>query len=1164
MHLKQLKLSGFKSFVEPTIVPFPSQLVAVLGPNGCGKSNIIDAVRWVLGESSAKNLRGEAMTDVIFNGSSHRKPVGQAQVELIFDNSLGRLQGEFGRFQEVSVKRVVTREGDSAYYLNGTRCRRRDITDLFLGTGAGAHGYSIIGQGTISKIIEAKPEELRGYFEEAAGISKYKERRKESLARMNTTREHLERVSDIRTELDKQLERLTRQARAARRFKELKTEEREIRVAIHTSKWQQLQTELLQTQTALAQVEAVLAHLDDERQQALEAIISKKHAFHAANEALNIIQASYYQLGTDIARIEQQLILVERERTRQAEESSRLKIDWQNAEERMIQETHLFQEAEKKAIAFEQQASLQKASLEALEQQAHQKKQQFREQEQCTHSLRTRLSEAERQHDRLKLKLQHLEHERHQLLLRLEVHQSEQKTNTETPLEMEIVTLAHAVMAQTQMLQEKTHGVEDIHQQHQVSKHALNEAEQQIHQLQKEHHQLNTELLGLKALQSAMLQLDSAATLPLAWQNAPKVFESLQIEPQWQPACEFILGASVRGIVLEDLSTAYSSIADLCQNLVLTRMAMSEGLSPTKYPSLRDKIQGAYPQGPVRLEQIMAAPDFETALAWLPHLAQEESVVTPQGVWLSSNFIYIYHQAQNTEESVLTRQGQIEALSQALSALEDKLNIAHQYRDEQFALVQQVEENLHQARQCLHDLTLALRQVELALEERRRTLHQQQQRHERLLAEGQQMQIRLEEIAADQLMLSRQLEETLITLRNLEDEHQASVMSKTQDEQVIVDLGLQLQAARDAFHATTLELTRTQQLSHQHRENLLREQERQRQIDLRLQEVAKEQLAEPAMMQDLKGQLEEKVALHMAHALSLDEKKASLLTIGDSLKQLESLSYEIASRMKGLEAERQNRQMTAQALSIHCNTEREALHELGQTGAMVEENSVPHVSVDESIAQLQQVLDKIKQLGPINLVAIEEFEQESQRKQQLDTQYHDLVQALETLEAAISQMDKETTTRLSQTFEEVNQAFSELFPRLFGGGHAQLLLTCDNLLEAGVIVMAQPPGKRNSSIHLLSGGEKAMTAVALIFAIFQLNPSPFCMLDEVDAPLDDANVGRFCDLVKEMSQVVQFLFITHNKVTMALAEHLIGVTMREPGVSRVVTVDIEQALALAE
>lgn len=1158
MQLKCLKLAGFKSFVEPTTIPFESQLVAVVGPNGCGKSNIIDAVRWVMGESSAKNLRGESMIDVIFNGSSNRKPIGQASVELVFDNSLGRLAGQYASYQEVSVKRLVTRDGDSFYYLNGSRCRRRDITDIFLGTGAGARGYSIIGQDTISRLIEARPEDLRAYLEEAAGVSKYKERRRETVQRIQQTRENLARVADIRDELEKQLLRLERQAKAAERYKILKQDARLCKAEILALKWREVKAEQTRVKRELSQL--LLQH---ELHRTNITRVVKENAqlreeLHTAQEQFQQTQMRFYELSTEIARLEENIQQLHREQ-------QRLLTDKQSIESEIKTITQQL-EHDGQILGISQQALEEQHQLiQTLQQQRSQQQQIVDDNkpkkinwDSQWDAVQTALHQVQREAQVEQMRLQHIEQRCQQTQISLEKNQIELSQVIVEPLQTELLNLKEQYSELS-----KQHNKDAEHQRIMLKngdtlRQQLTAIEQQLHQAQDTVQALATEHAAVSAAQSTALHKANNASSQ--WDTSPRLAEVMTVSEKWLRACELVLGQSLQAIVLDNIEMLWPLLTSLEGTVIFIEPTAKPDL-PASYPRLSEKISGVLPSGNNSLDEIFAAENLAEALSWLPSLNNHQSVVTADGYWLGQGWVRFDEFKHQDDSGVLFRQQTLVRLNEALAEAKELLHALQTSRDQYHGFLV---ENERQTKLQQQDLLLtqeALRTSEAAINNKQQTLERALIRKMTLDDENEELQHLAEDLAAQKYQSEHNGQRTLALITQHEQELQQLAAMKVTWEEVLVASQHALDETREALHKEELlcnsETLKIQQL----RDGILREQRQLNTLRERLDVVEKRCSEMAPIFQEHTLLLTEKVTIHHQFDKQLVMQRQQTEELQKQLQSSELFSQDEERQANKLQEKIQQEQLQDQGLMIRAENLIESLAELNADA----ETLLVQIPAEITLEMREQTLvsfdEKIQRLGAINLVAIEEYQTELQRMQQLDEQYQDLIEALSTLDAAIAKMDKETQSRLKNMFDQVNAAFQALFPRLFEGGHARLELTCDNLLEAGILVMAQPPGKRNGTIHLLSGGEKAMTAVALVFAIFQQNPSPFCMLDEVDAPLDDTNVKRFCGLVKEMSEFVQFLFITHNKVTMELADHLIGVTMREPGVSRVVSVNVDEVIA---
>jgi chromosome segregation protein len=1164
MHLKQLKLAGFKSFVDPTVVPFSSQLIAVVGPNGCGKSNIIDAVRWVMGESSAKNLRGESMADVIFNGSSQRKSVGQASVELVFDNSLGRLSGQYASYQEIAVKRLVTRDGDSFYFLNGSRCRRRDITDIFVGTGAGARSYSIIGQDTISRLIEARPEDLRAYLEEAAGVSKYKERRRETLQRINQTRENLARVADIRDELGKQIQRLERQAQAAKRYTSLKQDERLCKAEILALKWRALTSEQTQVQQQLTQ----LSLQQEQHRSNMTGFIKEsshlRETLHAAQETFQQVQVTFYQLKTEIARLEESV-------QQQQREKQRLATDKQQIETDLLTATHQLQQDNEALLSCEQERIILQTNVETLqgkleEQQAAlnaNEKQKLAWDTQWQ-QVQTEFNQVQREAQVEQVRLQHIEQRYQQTQLRFEKIQQEQVALVVEDVQQALSLLQTQQVNLAKQQELATHDVRQIVDGGATLRQQLSATEQQLHQAQDKVRTLVTEQAALTVAQNAALRnvKKDASQLP-HWEECPRLAEVLSVPEPWLRAFELVLGESLQAVVLDSINAVLPTLKDLQGHSALFVQTTSSTDNASPYPRLSDKVTGVIPCGLNTLDQIFAADSLDEALTWLPSLDKQQSVVTADGYWLGAGWVRVEGIKREDEAGLLSRQQALAKLKDALNIEQEQLSSLQITRDKlQSELTENAQEHT-QLQQTLAASQDALRGCESELKNKQQLLQHALSRIAALNEEHEELQLSIEDLATQKIATEQKWQLAVQTTIKHEQQLQKLNLEKATWEEGLADLRRATDDIRKALHQAQMqshsEALKTQQLH----DNIGREQRHIDTLNERLVLLLARCHELTAPGNELSSSLNEKIIVHNQLNEELSNKQQQVDELQRRLNESERFYKEEEQRVNAAQEKLQKEQLLEQSLAVRADSMLEALTELDAQVNVLLANIADEVTLPMREEALRELAEKIKRLGAINLMAIEEYQTEFERKQHLDEQYADLTDALTTLDAAIAKMDKETQLRLKETFDQVNASFQALFPRLFGGGRAMLELTCDNLLEAGVLVMAQPPGKRNSTIHLLSGGEKAMTAVALVFAIFQLNPSPFCMLDEVDAPLDDLNVRRFCDLVKEMSQFVQFLFITHNKVTMELADHLIGVTMREPGVSRVVTVDVEAAVALA-
>lgn len=1135
MRLKQIKLAGFKSFVDPTTVPFPQAMTAVVGPNGCGKSNVIDAVRWVLGESSAKNLRGDAMTDVIFNGSAQRKPVSQASVELVFENTQGRLAGQLADRSEIAIKRVVTRDAQSTYFLNGSKCRRRDITDIFLGTGLGPRSYAIIEQGMISRLIESKPQELRIFIEEAAGISKYKERRRETENRIKHTRDNLDRLADVREELGKNIEKLKRQAATAQRYKELKAQERTLRAELTTIKWlgfnnqlTALEQQVREQETALEKYQA--AQLGDQR-----VLLEIKEQAVSARAQQEQWQKQYYQFGATVSRLEQQIV---GQRQQQQMLQQQLAQKQQNLQEFMTHqrsdqqhllelENQLAQYLPEIALLSEQVAELDERVLEA-QAAVEQTQQQYQSWQQRHFSLRE-------QTQQLRLQTQHLAQQIQQLT-------AQQQRQQQQLTELNTTELAEALATAQQQLQNAQQKLTSSQQQLQQHKALLSEAEQ-LHSaakqtLQQWQNQQQVLVLEQQRLQQLQQQLPQAEQ---------QLLQQLVPEQGWALAVAQALGALQHAAVCSEMPTT-------AQTYLNNRVAQ-QARAGTLAAMIKE---GAYPE---YFQHILVVSSVAEALQMQPKLLPGQSVICPQGGWFGLNWGQVPD--SHAADSALLRQERLTLLQAELQHITAHLQQAQvsfeqaQLQCEQAQQAYQLSTGQYEsAQQGVQQLTLDVQLKQLQVQQ-----HQQQlQQLEHSIAELTEQLAVLEARDEQQQLLLDEAELQYQQQQDLQLPYQQAEQQARSQADLLRQQGTQLQ---QQLLQQQMQQTLCEKQQSTLQQNMARAVVQQQQLQQQVAEL-QAQLTEqddPALL--LQEQLQETLLQHEEASEALQQANEVMSQLEAQIRELEQGQSGIVQRVSQQQKELESLKLDAEGYRIRANNMLELLRE--QQVNM--KDILAHLAADADEQSWQQQLDKVIEavgrLGAINLAAIEEYEQQAERKQYLDDQHNDLIAALDTLETAMRKIDRETRQRFKETFEQVNDGLKQLFPKVFGGGSAYLDLTDEDLLETGVSIMARPPGKKNSTIHLLSGGEKALTALSLVFSIFRLNPAPFCMLDEVDAPLDDANVGRFCNLVREMSETVQFIYISHNKIAMEMAAQLMGVTMQEPGVSRVVAVDVDDAVKLA-
>ncbi len=1163
MRLKCIRLAGFKSFVDPTTINFPSNICAVVGPNGCGKSNVIDAVRWVMGESSPRNLRGEQMTDVIFNGSAVRNPVGLASVELVFDNTDKRLQGEYAGYAEISIKRKVERGGDSVYSLNGTRCRRRDITELFLGTGLGPRSYSIVEQGMISRLIESRPEELRVYIEEAAGISKYRERRRETAARIARTRENLERLADVRGELQRQLQHLERQSRAAQRYRELMEEQRTVEARLHALQWRNLAGEMDAFERSLAELETrkeeVAAGQLEE-----EAAIEQSRARNAElNAGVSDIQGKSIQIGNDIARIEQSM---EHHRERVAQlggDLEKTRGDWRQTSDELDSDlarvTRVERELEqisRDVTAAEERES--ESSRLAGETESRQRESQ-RQWDDFSLEAETPRQTAEVEQTRIRQYENNIERAR----------QSRERLQSELS---ELDTEPGDIAGREQQASELGEELERLRDRHNESVAELESARkllaacgEELDRVRSEIREAGGRMASLDALQQAALGSDDTA--PAEWlkrrglEGSSRLGESLRIEPGWETAVELVLGDRLRGICLADLPD--SLLADLpSADLTLLDIGDAAPLEARQGlpPLLAGKVESSRPLGDL-LRDVYGAGNLEEALAVRGKLRAGDSVVCPEGVWIGASWIRIGK--ADREQSVVLRQLAIDSLQSEIAAQEEKSARLEQQREE-FRLTQsEAEGEREQCLELLREKTAELERIRAEISAEKARIKGNIERRERIEAELGALRKQIEHDRTGAEESGRRLREARDRMKADAGRRREYARERERDRKRLEEHRTRAASDKDELHKLALKKNELGTQLKSTRENMDRMAVQVQRDAERIQalEAQLEETREPG--EQLRKQLQEKLKQAADIEQELREARAAYEKAEEKLKVREATRRQLQQRHTGVLEEIQRHRVDNERAAVKSE---DLLARLGQAGLRPQQvlDDLPEDQTAQSCGELLEKLEgRINRIGPVNLAAAEEFEQQSERKVWLDKQNDELEKALSTLEDAMRKIDSETRSRFGATLDQINEGLKGLFARLFGGGQAYLELTGEDLLNAGVTIMARPPGKKNVSIHLLSGGEKAMTAIALVFTIFQLNPSPFCMLDEVDAPLDDANINRFTALLRELAARVQFILVTHNKISMETASQLLGITMQEAGISRVVSVDIEEAAEMA-
>jgi chromosome segregation protein len=1160
MRLSKIKLAGFKSFVDPTTVNLPGNLSGIVGPNGCGKSNVIDAVRWVMGETSARNLRGDSMDDVIFNGSGTRKPVGSASVELFFDNSSGTIGGQFASYAEISIRRTVSRDGQSQYFLNNVRCRRKDITNLFLGTGLGPRSYAIIEQGMVSRLVEARPEDLRNYIEEAAGISKYKERRRETENRMHHTRENLARLNDLRDEVEKQIRHLQRQAQVAEKYRGLKQQERDVEaelLAIRLSEIDRaLAADRLDLGTQQTELEAIVAG-----QRQAEADIERARAAHVeASDAFTTAQAAYYALQSEISRLEQTLAHGRELRDRQQQDldASTAQLDAMTAE---IDRDRAALEASTGALAgFEPQLAAARDAQQASAAELGRLESALDAWQERWTAFNLDVKEQQQQQQLAETRRGHLQSNRERLARRSEAMEAERAGIALADIEARLAAQLGDQEAASAGVAGEAERLAAVTTELAARRSAEQQVSAAIENLRGELESRRGRLQTLEAVQGAALGNEEAVLGSwLAGQDfgeRDRLVHSLEVEAGWERAVETVLGDFLQAFLVPASSACAGALPD-------TTVALIDRASPGRAAqpgTLAARLGNA---GALQdlLETVQAVATLDEAVARRAALAPGQSVITPDGVWLGPGWVRISRSQRYG--GVIAREHEIRGLAAEVAAAEAELAGLAARR---IAERQRISELEAEQRDCQARVAAAERRsVEAAgtAQQLRQELARAQARLAALAEEWQTVQGEL--AGLDEALRANRADHEAATARLAALEGQRDAYKAEQEQLLGAYNAAREQADRDQAAIATLTVEyESRRATHDGAARAL-------------ERVLAQRGQVAARITSLKAGIEAAAGPLAAAAAELDTQLARQADVQQEQTRrreaLEALEIEVRSaegRRQDGERRSAARREAVDALRLRvreAEIRREALAErLAATGCALTD-VLPRLPEDADATvwdgRLAALRAAIEKLGPINLAAIDEFAEQTERKTYLDSQYADLSAALDTLEQAIRKIDRETRTRFQETFDNINSGLQRLFPRLFGGGHAYLSLEGDEVLTAGVTLMARPPGKRNSHIHLLSGGEKALTAVALIFSIFELNPAPFCLLDEVDAPLDEANVGRFSEIVRDMSKSVQFIVITHNKTTMETLGQLTGVTMNEPGVSRLVSVDIDEAVKLA-
>lgn len=1161
MRLTHIKLAGFKSFTDPTTIHVPGQLVAVIGPNGCGKSNVIDAVRWVLGEASAKQLRGESMQDVIFNGAATRRPAPRASVELVFNNAGHTLQGPWGQYAEVSIKRQLTRQGESTYFINNQVVRRRDITDLFLGTGVGARGYAVIEQGMISRIIEARPEELRAYIEEAAGVSKYKERRKETEGRLKDTREHLQRLADLQSELARQVEKLEKQAETAERYQTLTRQLSQQQDLLDYVQWQQA---LAAADKATAQHRQFQQQQDETAAQ-IQALTEQIHALQATEQAQ---QAGVHDISNRRSVLREQIARLEEQIRHQQTLHQRIERDKSAAQAQLQRIQQQQQEIRAGMEETDDQIEEKQTELAELAMQVAEHEERLPELEEAQTALNNAFQNQQDEHNRIKrelaLKQQQLNHARQTLAAQQQRQGRLKEENSALNLPADADTAA--AQEQAALLQSQQ---EHYEEQLAAAENELAKLQNTFQTASKQYTEQQQQHITVSAQQQALAQLlaqnetDTDFWPHTANADAPQLWQHIQAPAEWQHALSAFLAERLHArAVAADFAPPSPLPAG---QAAWVSSQLSGGIKkslPAQALLNQIQAQGAFQTALHHwLDGVLCAPNLDYALAHQHDLQGRQIWLTPEGHQVDRAGVLLY--AEAGQENLIARKARLDELTAELAALTPQLAAAEQSRS--------------QAQNAL-----------AAAEQHHKNLLQQQKQHNQqyqaaqtraaeLLARTNQGQIRREHIERELLQLKEEalileqtsdgLEDDIATLTEaaaaLETQQQNTGGNRQQQQNQLKQAQLALLESNRQYGLAEVAVHKLQQQKQHQQQQLIQLDQQtldwqERQSELALAFEAEQQNDEQHLKLESLG--EEVQTLDEQH-LALQDQLAATQEQG---REQYARQQTLSAKLPQLQAATQTALLQQQEALINAKRFHDNLSERQADLTALETLAAESGSLKILSDDIGSLAQKIQALGAVNLAALEELEEARERDGYYRNQSEDVQSAIDLLEEAIAQIDNETKARFKETFEAVNEKVQTFFPTLFGGGEAKLHMIGDDLLTAGVSIMARPPGKKNSTIHLLSGGEKALTAMSLVFALFSLNPAPFCLLDEVDAPLDDANTGRFCNLVKEMSAQTQFLYISHNRLTMEMAEQLVGVTMQEKGVSRIVAVDIQQALSMAE
>lgn len=1139
MRLTSIQMSGFKSFVEPTRVIFDLPLTGVVGPNGCGKSNIIDAVRWVLGES-ARNIRGETLDDIIFDGSDARKRLDQASIEAVIDNSLGRIGGEYANFSEIRIRREVSREAEhqSRYYINGTHVRRKDVADLFQGTGLGRGNYAIIAQGMVQGLIEAKPDETRKYIEEAAGISLYRERRRETENRIRRTEENLSRLQDILKEHEQRLRHLKQQKGQASKLETLQQEHRE-----RENEWVSLQLreqrKILQNrEEEYAGVEKKRIEEENKLEVLNESFEKKRKECDLNRRSTDEAMALHQQLLAEAGSLDQR-IRMQRDRREQAtQEIERLDTEIKELEEsgKRIQED--LQRLQQEHDRNRQKLSGIQADREKAETlKAEQAKALHLCQEQSD-TTRDRLSSVREERTKEQAQLQQYENELQHL--REAGGAAEGSEDPRTALQNKCESARVAWQQCKDQLEENWNQIQKVRLE-------LKRHEETLATAHGSKTQAQGRLASLETLQQAGLTGDSEAhakTLQDMRLQGDRLMDQIEVESGWEFAVETVLSENLGAFCVNGLPEAVAEMRVPGTSPLMLLDRLSSGGQESDRMSLASRVKSPFSLGS-QLGSVLAAETLEQAYAVRDSLLPHQSVITQSGVWLGPDWMR-FPAAEGQAEGALERKREIDALGEKLKQLESESREIEQRKQAADKELRQREEQRSTLQVECDQAFEAFASSKAHLE----GLENQAQRLEQLQQNIRQSQSRLQQCERQIESLEQNRTRAEAARADAEETLRESDEKLRQQSEDCNQLQLEVNTAQLKIETCQQQLSREQNMLQRHRT-------RRDQLSQGLAAVQEDESLEQQLKDKREKEQEAKEHLHKERTAS-DQ-------LNSELSELDRKRWESSQKSTELGKDLHDKDLRRQEIQSACEQLLGRLREQEREPEQILATLPEDAGVEQWEEKVSKVLRRLERMPPVNMAAAREYDELLEQKNQEEERMNDVQKALEKLNHAMAQIDRETRERFRRTFSQVNENLKQMFPRIIGeGGEANLVMTEQNLLTTGIEVRARPPGKRYRNMHMLSGGEQAMVAVSLVLSLFMLNPAPFCILDEVDAPLSDDNLLRFCQILNEMSEQVQFIIVTHNKITMEHVDQLIGVTMNEPGVSRLVSVNVAQAMEMVE